>query len=120
MPRGRGRGDGDQGSPINYHIGYLNVDNESDGKSDVKPYIRTGSMGKRVTPGHGVEFELRRYYLTRANDDENAALAHAEATLADWEKFSSEAYIKIAEIPNSSGNPQGNLDVLVNRSPNKI
>ncbi|MCH7514740.1 MAG: hypothetical protein IH947_12490 [Bacteroidetes bacterium] len=120
MPPGTGRGDGDQGSCINYHIGYLNVDNEPDGKSDVKPYIRTGSMGKRVTPGEGVEFELRRYFLTRANDKENAALADAEATLADWAEFSSEAYIKIAEISRSDGAPQGNLEVLVNTSPNKI
>jgi len=50
MPTGNGRGDGDQGSDINYHIGYLNVNGKSDGKENVKPYIRTGLIGKRVEP----------------------------------------------------------------------
>lgn len=114
---GVGRGDGDQGSGINYHIGYLKRTDKfagEDGKKNIKPYIRTGPLGKRVKPKQKVEFDLRRYFIRRATDEENDALIAAEADLKGWKAKASYygAYIKIAEIITESVEGQDDLDDL--------
>ena len=116
MPTGKGRGDGDRGSGVNYHIGYLDIlkdsddknVSESDGTANVKPYIRTGPKGRRVKSGDEiVDFDLHRYFIKRATKEENEVLAAAEyKDLKKWKAVSSYygAYIKIAEISEDDDN----------------
>ena len=60
MPPGTGRGDGDQGSPMNPHIGYLET--RIDGEKVIKPYLRTSNDGRKVRPNSLVDYDEVNYY----------------------------------------------------------
>ena len=109
MPPGTGRGDGDQGSKPNLHIGYLSFSNNK--KVVFKPYIRSSSKGRRLKPNGTIkDFKIRRYYLIRCTESENSLLENRE-NLGEVDK--GRQYIKIAEIVDS---PSSNNDVFDNKS----
>ena len=102
-----GRGDGDQGSPTNKHIGYLRF--EDKGKKYYKPYIRSpqgdvageGSVNGRKVKWNGKidSYDVHRYWLVRMSDEENGFWEDIENKGLD--PVRAKPYIKIAE--NLSG-----------------
>ena len=102
MPPGTGRGDGDEGSPTNPHIGYLEITNN--GEKVIKPYLRTSNEGRKVRPNSLVDYDQVNYYklvpitgkeLTDIQDEEHRDQLTALARR--------DAYIKVVRIKKSSG-----------------
>ena len=122
MPHGIGRGDGDQGSAPNLHIGYFEMQDGGGkgnfGKGNLKPYLRTSEKGKKVRNGEDFEnYEIRRYFLTPVSDAMDRQLTLIEQHCAD-EKYSPEVqklidqtnpYIKIAIITDGGTSSSNNL-----------
>lgn len=80
MPTGTGRGDGDEGSPTNLHIGYLERKDTGKETGEFKPYLRTGPYGRKIKPNGTIElnYRVQRFWLEPMSDDMNNTLINLE------------------------------------------
>ena len=125
MPKGEGRGDGDQGSAPNLHIGYFEMlDNASNKSGNFKPYLRTTLEGKRVKSSKSFDYKIQRYYLEPVPRRESKILDLIEKNCQNtkYTKVSQDLidqtrpYIKIG-IVTTAGTANGNVQNNNNLKP---